>query len=127
MRSIPKNRFKQIGQIMLSADDFAGIQTVVREAIADAQTVSEYTVKEQDIARQEIEDRRSIHRNLNRFLTLAVALILGLVITYSLTNRGIPWLGLQLPAAWVKLSPYSFVITILLDSSLALYAFVKRY
>lgn len=112
---------------MLSSDDMAGINQTVRQAIADAQTVSEYTVKEQDIARQEIEDRRSIHRNLNRFLTLAVALILGLVITYSLTNRGIPWLGLQLPAAWVKLSPYSFVITILLDSSLALYAFVKRY
>ena len=112
---------------MLSSDDMAGINQTVRQAIADAQTVSEYTVKEQDIARQEIEDRRSIHRNLNRFLTLAVALILGLVITYSLTNRGIPWLGITLPLSWVKLAPYSFVITILLDSSLALYAFVKRY
>lgn len=112
---------------MLSQDDFNGIRTAVREEIADAHTVSEYTVKQQDIERQRIEDTRSIHRNLNRFLTLAVALILGLVITYTLTNGGIPWLGIMLPKAAIKLSPYSFVITVLLDSSLALYAYVKRY
>jgi len=80
-----------------------------------------------DRERQTIEDQRSIYRNRNRFLTLAVALLLGLVITYILNNRGIPTLGLTLPKSIIKLAPYSFVITVLLDSSLAAYAYVKRY
>lgn len=80
-----------------------------------------------DRERQTIEDQRSIYRNRNRFLTLAVALLLGLVITYTLTNRGIPWMGLSLPKWAFGLSPYSFVITVLLDSSLAAYAYIKRY
>ena len=111
----------------MTQDEFTTLRNDVRSIVADAVTVQQYTVKDQDIQRQVKEDIRSIHRNLNRFLTLAVALILGLVITYTLTNKGIPFIGLSLPGWVVKLSPYSFVITVLLDSSLALYAFVKRY
>jgi hypothetical protein len=111
----------------MSQEEFAILRNDVRAIVADAVTVQQYTVKDQDIERQAIEDNRSIHRNLNRFLTLIVALVLGLVITYSLTNKGIPWLGIHLPSSWVKLAPYSFVITIMLDSSLAAYAYVKRY
>jgi hypothetical protein len=71
--------------------------------------------------RQQAEDVRANKRNFNRMMTLLGALVIGLVVTYSL---GHDWYG-----AWAShtLAPYAFTITILLDSSLALYSYVKKY
>lgn len=70
--------------------------------------------------REKRESVRANHRNLNRMLTLLGALVIGLIVTWTLTH-GV-W-GSYGPA----LAPYAFCITILLDSGLALYSYVKHY
>ena len=70
--------------------------------------------------RQKIEDARANYRNRNRALTLVFALIISFVLTYVFTH------GLLGPTG-TKLAPYSFVITILLDSTLTLYAYIRKY
>jgi hypothetical protein len=70
--------------------------------------------------RETRENDRANHRNLNRMLTLFGALLIGLVVTYVLTS-GI------LPKSLNFLAPYTFVITIVLDSGLALYGYIKKY
>lgn len=71
--------------------------------------------------REDRENHRANKRNLNRMLTLLAALIIGLVVTFLLTTPG------MIPASWKFLTPYNFVITILLDSGLALYGFIRKY
>lgn len=83
------------------------------------QFVVQYTT-EQDRHRQMIEDKRANHRNFNRMLTLIFALMIGLVVTYVLTHGYLGKTGSHL-------APYSFVITVLLDSTLALYSLIRRY
>lgn len=93
----------------------------VREEIATANTALVGMLREQDADRQEIEDVRSIRRNRNRMWTLLVALLLGFIVTYTLSHDVFgPW-------ASHTFGPYSFVITVLLDSGLALYAYIRRY
>lgn len=77
-------------------------------------------IRQEDEKRQRLEDKRSIHRNRNRFLTLAGALFISFVVTYAL--------GHWVPANVGKtFGPYAFCITIALDSAFTLYAYVKRY
>lgn len=68
-------------------------------------------------ARKAAEDKRANHRNFNRLMTLVGAVAIGLVITYMAQN------GL-IPKAY---APYTFVITVLLDSSFSFYALIKHY
>ena len=70
--------------------------------------------------RENRENMRANKRNENRLFTLLGALVIGLVVTYVLTS------GL-LPHRWNFLVPYAFVITIVMDSSLAFYSYVKKY
>lgn len=77
-------------------------------------------IDQKDHERQAIEDERAIKRNRNRLLTLVAALIIGLVVTYTLEN------GMWGPMG-KTLAPYSFVITVAMDSMLAAYAYIKRY
>lgn len=77
-------------------------------------------VVHRDAERQAIEDERANKRNFNRLLTLIGALVIGLFVTYSLEHG---WYG----AFGTTLAPYSFCITILLDSALAVYGLVKHY
>jgi hypothetical protein len=70
--------------------------------------------------REQRENKRANHRNLNRLLTLLGALVIGLAVTFVL-NSGV------LGAVGVALSPYAFSITILMDSGLAVYGFIKHY
>jgi hypothetical protein len=70
--------------------------------------------------RQVAEDKRADKRNFNRMLTLLGALVIGLFVTYSLSHG---WYG----SASAVLAPYSFTITILLDSSLAAYSYIRKY
>lgn len=74
-----------------------------------------------DQQRQHLEDTRSIKRNRNRFMTLIGAVIIGATVVWGFSHM---WFG-----AWAyhNLYPYSFIITVLLDTSLAAYAYVKRY
>lgn len=74
-----------------------------------------------DRERQATEDMRSIKRNLNRFLTLIAAMLIGITVTYTLSHAVF---GMW---ATKTFGPYAFVITILLDSGLAAYAWIKRY
>jgi hypothetical protein len=67
--------------------------------------------------REQRENKRANHRNFNRLLTLFGAVIIGLVVTWMAT-KGI------IPAA---VAPYTFVITVLLDSCFSLYALIKHY
>lgn len=71
--------------------------------------------------RKEAEDYRANKRNFNRMLTLFAALAIGLVVTYVLTTPGL------MPPSLKWLAPYTFVITILLDSGLALYGYIRKY
>lgn len=71
--------------------------------------------------RKTAEDERANKRNFNRMLTLFGALLIGLVVTYALTTPGI------VPNSLKFLAPYTFVITIVLDSGLALYGYIKKY
>lgn len=69
-----------------------------------------------------VEDHRANKRNFNRMLTLFGALLIGLVVTFMLTTPGI------LPTHVDKtVGPYTFVITILMDSGLALYGYIRKY
>lgn len=70
--------------------------------------------------REERENKRANHRNLNRMLTLLGALLIGLAVVYTLTNGYLGHVG-------TVLAPYAFVITILMDSALALYGYVRHY
>ena len=70
--------------------------------------------------REARENLRANKRNFNRMMTLLGALVIGLFVTYSLTNG---WWGSYGPT----FAPYAFCITILLDSGLAAYSYVKHY
>jgi hypothetical protein len=72
-----------------------------------------------DVRRNRLEEVRANHRNFNRMMTLAVAIVLGFAVTYGLTNNLVP--------DGKALGPYSFCITVLLDTALAAYALVKHY
>jgi len=76
--------------------------------------------------REARENMRANHRNLNRMLTLFGALVIGLVVTFVLQHKGIPGL-VTLPVWTMALAPYTFVITIALDSGLALYGYIRHY
>lgn len=105
----------------MTTAEMDAVRKLVRSEIASAVTVTQYDVKEQDADRQALEDLRAIRRNRNRFLTLLAALGIGLCVTYLLTTPGI------LPKWMLHYAPYSFVITVLLDSGLAAYAYIRRY
>jgi hypothetical protein len=99
---------------------------LAREEISIAASALMAEIKRQDAVRQSIEDTRSIRRNRNRLLTLLVALFLGLAVVWTLPQLG-AWFG-PFAGHWGKiLAPYAFVITITLDSSLAIYSYVRRY
>lgn len=71
--------------------------------------------------REQREDVRANHRNLNRGLTLVGALVIGLILTYLLNY--VP----HLPHWMYVLAPFTFVITILLDSAFVFYSLYKHY
>lgn len=100
---------------------------VVKRAASEAVRYVEAEIERRDGARQHLEDIRANHRNLNRFMTLLGALLIGLTVTFILTHDGIPGVY-TLPSGVAKtLGPYTFVITVMLDSSLAAYAFIRKY
>ena len=70
--------------------------------------------------REKRENERANRRNLNRFVALVFALVIGLLLTYGFGNH---WFGPE----GAKLQPYSFVITIFLDASVVAYALIKHY
>lgn len=71
--------------------------------------------------REARENKRANHRNFNRMLTLFGALVISFVLTWLLYY----YPGLPLWAH--KLAPFSFAITILMDSSFTVYALIKHY
>jgi hypothetical protein len=86
------------------------------------ETVAEVTARK-DAERQALEDSRANHRNLNRMLTLLGALVIGLVVTFVLYHAA----KFHLPHWMLGMAPYSFVITIMLDSGLAAYSLIRHY
>lgn len=97
------------------------------EAVNYADKQARITIEQVNRDRQIVEDNRANHRNFNRMMTLFGALMIGLVLTFLLTHPTIlaSW-GIA-PKLTATIQPYTFVITILLDSSLALYSFVRKY
>lgn len=82
----------------------------VRTLIAEAQQ-----------AREARENKRANHRNFNRLMTLVGAMVISFALTWLLNYYpGLP--------AWAHtFAPFSFAITILMDSSFTLYAFIRKY
>jgi hypothetical protein len=68
-------------------------------------------------AREARENSRANHRNVNRELMLIMTILIGFVLVF-LTSHAI------LPKAF---TPYSFVITVMMDLVLTTYALIKRY
>lgn len=85
-----------------------------------ARGIASDVVEKVNADRQMVEDSRANHRNFNRMLTLLFALMAGLFVTWSLQQG---YWGVYSKT----LAPYSFVITVLLDSSLAAYSLIKKY
>lgn len=73
------------------------------------------------IAREQRENVRANHRNFNRMLTLFGALVISFVLTWLL------YYDHSLPMWAHKLAPFSFAITILMDSSFTVYALIRHY
>jgi hypothetical protein len=97
-------------------------------AEADAHVRSLINEAQRD--REAIEEHRADRRNRNRLLTLAFAIVIGIIVTYFFQNDGFPVIGVRhvLPAHMaVILYGYSFVVTVTLDASLALYAYIKKF
>jgi hypothetical protein len=87
-------------------------------------------INEAQAEREAIEEHRADRRNRNRLLTLAFAIVIGIIVTYFFQNDGFPVIGVRhvLPAHMATiLYGYSFVVTVTLDASLALYAYVKKF
>jgi len=83
-------------------------------------------IRQAQMEREARENVRANHRNLNRMMTLLGALVIGLVVVFVLSHNGIPGL-VALPSWCAGLAPYAFVITILMDSALALYGYIRHY
>lgn len=117
--SVPTVRpINELAAVPVNLGTLAHFSTVqVPRIAADA---AENVVTNRDRTRQVLEDSRANHRNLNRMLTLTFALVVGLFITYTLQQG---YWG----AYSHTLAPYSFVITVLLDSSLAAYSLIRKY
>lgn len=100
---------------------------VVKRSAAETAQYVLREIERRDQVRQILEDSRANHRNLNRMLTLFGALFIGLALTWCFTHPEI-FIALGIPPAAIKtLAPYTFVITIFMDSSLAAYSFFKKY
>lgn len=75
-------------------------------------------IKQAEDARQKIEDVRANKRNFNRMMTLLGAILIGLVVVWTLPRLG---------HVGEILSPYSFVITVLCDAAITVYAYFRHY
>jgi len=75
-------------------------------------------IRDEDEKRQAIEDKRANHRNRNRLYTLIGAMVIGLIVVWGLQHLG---------PVGMKLAPYSFIITVLFDSTLTVYALIRKY
>ena len=100
---------------------------IVKRAATEAYTAAVAESERQQQIRQAIEDERANKRNFNRMLTLVGALLIGLVVTYVLSHPAVLAAVGVAPTTAKMLAPYSFTITILLDSGLALYSYVRHY
>lgn len=67
--------------------------------------------------REARENNRANHRNFNRLATLIGAVVIGVLVVLA-TQVGI------IPSA---LAPYSFAITVAMDSAFTAYALIKHY
>lgn len=75
-------------------------------------------IKNAEDKRQAIEDVRANKRNFNRMMTLLGAILIGLVVVWTLPRLG---------HVGAVLSPYSFVITVLCDAAITVYAYFRHY
>ena len=99
----------------------------VKRAATEASNYVLAEIERQDLARQVKEDSRANHRNLNRMLTLFGALVIGLCLTWCFTHPAVfAPLGVS-PKTIGAIEPYTFVITFMLDSSLAAYSLIRKY
>lgn len=104
------------------------VRRAAAEAVQYSDKLTRRTIEEVNATRQVIEDTRANHRNLNRMLTLFGALVIGMVLTYLLTHPVLlhSWFGMS-PKTVKSIAPYTFVITVAMDSTLALYSFIRHY
>lgn len=86
---------------------------------------AEQVCDRRDGERQAKEDSRANHRNLNRLLTLIGAVVISCVVTTVLDPY---WhLGIVSEHIVKVYGPYTFLITIVMDSCLAIYGMIRKY
>lgn len=102
-------------------------EQIINTAAGKAKSETLETVEAEVEERQRAEDIRANKRNFNRMMTLLGALLIGLVVTWMLSHPLVLGSFGIAPSTAKMLAPYSFTITILLDSSLALYSYVRKY
>lgn len=94
------------------------VTKLARQEVAKAATALVGRQLVQDADRQSNEDQRAIRRNRNRMFTLFGAILIGLLVVWTLPRLG---------GTGKLLEPYSFVITVLMDTAFTVYAYFRRY
>ena len=103
------------------------VKRAATEAINYSERKAREVIMEVNAQRQAVEDVRANHRNFNRMMTLLGALLIGLVVTWLLQHPAtLASIGVG-PKTCKMLAPYSFVITVMMDSTLAAYALIRHY
>jgi hypothetical protein len=108
------------GQVTYTANESSDTRTTGQWPVEADEHVRKLISEAQD-EREARENIRANHRNLNRLLTLIGALIISFVVTWLL------YYDPSLPLWAHKLAPFSFAITILMDSSFVLYSYIRHY
>lgn len=93
----------------------------IRAEIAATTSALVGMLRQQDANRQAVEDIRSVRRNRNRMWTLLFGLLISIILTWTLSHDVFGHYATK------TFGPYSFAITIALDSCLTVYAYIRRY
>jgi hypothetical protein len=83
------------------------VRSAARDEIAKADTL-----------REQAENVRANHRNVNRELMLVMTLVIGFALVYTLPMMG---------STGRMLQPFSFCITVFMDLGLTTYALIRKY
>lgn len=121
---VPADYIRNVDESTHTTEHVVGNKTTVQsETQTDSKINGEFDNRLMEFVDQRIdarkagEDSRANHRNFNRLMTLFGAVVIGLILTYASVHGYVP----------KQFAPYTFVITVLLDSTFSLYALIKHY
>jgi hypothetical protein len=100
---------------------------LVKQGATEGYTAAIDKIHHETQLRQQAEDIRANHRNFNRMMTMFGALVIGLVVTFLLTHPTLFQMFGLTPGQVKPFAPYAFTITILLDSAITMYSYIRHY